>query len=446
MKLIMKISSVLVAVLLALPFPSLGQSPAQSSSPSLLQSGRIRLVEEIRVSDKDLPESALFQNPRGVAVDASGNVYVSDFEANHIKIFGPDGKFRTTIGRKGQGPGDLSAPSNIEISGERIVVWEAMNRRFSILDLKGGLIKAAKPIHGGWGDLMALRALPDGRLAAFIEKGFPEQAQIQLTGERDYAVVLLSADLEPAGTVYEQKVLNRRWTRHPETQGLIQIGFPYHPRVEAAIAAGGSAAKGAGAGASRRSGGTGSTRSGCMISGRGRGKSGSRRSSVRTPRSSSRSATSRPIFPSTRMVVYTDGKKTVVPKPPDYIVKGTDFPETLPPYRGMIFDGRGRLWVQVYTPERENNVFDVWDVGGNGEGAVSARVGGAVGGDNKGRFLGRVKVEGAPIDGSFTSGFEKRFVGDYLWRIERDADGYASLVRYKIVIVSLTNHGYTTGE
>jgi DNA-binding beta-propeller fold protein YncE len=166
-----------VVIILALPSPSIDQSQAQSSV-DLFKSGRIRLIEEIRVSDKDLPESALFQNPRAVAVDARGSVYVSDFEANHIKVFGPDGTFRTTIGRQGQGPGDLSGPSNIEISGERIVVWEAMNRRFSILDMKGGLIKTAKPIHGGWGDLMAIRALPDGRLAAFIEKGLPDQTQV----------------------------------------------------------------------------------------------------------------------------------------------------------------------------------------------------------------------------------------------------------------------------
>ena len=408
MKLTMKISSALVAVLLALPFPSIGQSPAQRSSPSLFQSGRIRLVEEIRVSDKDLPESALFQNPRGVAVDGSGNVYVSDFQANHIKVFGPDGKFRTTIGRAGQGPGDLSGPSNIEISGERIVVWEAMNRRFSILDLKGGLIKAAKPIHGGWGDLMAIRALPDGRLAAFIEKGFPEQAQIQLSGEREYAVVLLSADLEPTGTVYEQKVLNRRWTRHPETQGLIQIVFPYHPRVEAAIASGGTAAIGW----------NGKYEIGLYDLGKGAGKE--RVATLVRPYTPIKleERDKQAHFSQYRMVVYMDGKKTIVPKPPDYIVKGTDFPEALPPYRGMIFDGRGRLWVQVYTEGRELNVFDIFEMSGS-----------------KGEFLGRVTVEGdgATIDGNFTSGFEKRFAGDFLWKIEKDADGYAALVRYKVI-------------
>jgi hypothetical protein len=66
MKLTTIISSALALVLLALPSPSLAQSQAQRSSPSLFQSGRIRLVEEVRVSDKDLPENALFQNPRGV--------------------------------------------------------------------------------------------------------------------------------------------------------------------------------------------------------------------------------------------------------------------------------------------------------------------------------------------------------------------------------------------
>lgn len=68
-----------------------------------------------------------------MAVDARGGVYVSDFQANHIKVFGPDGTFRRAIGRQGQGPGDLSGPSNIEVSGERLVVWEgfrAFEKRF----------------------------------------------------------------------------------------------------------------------------------------------------------------------------------------------------------------------------------------------------------------------------------------------------------------------------
>jgi NHL repeat len=395
--------TVFLALALALPSPSIAQSPPQNS-PDSFKSGRIRLVEEVRVSDKDLPENALFQNPRGVAVDGSGNVYVSDFDANHIKVFGPDGKFRTTIGRLGQGPGDLSGPSSIEISGERIIVWEARNRRFSILDMKGGMIRTAKPIHGGWGEILKLRALPDGRLAAFIEKGLPEQEQVRLPSESDYVVAMLSADLEPTGTFYEQNVLNRRWTRHPETQGLIQIVFPYHPRVEADISPLGTAAIGLNR----------AYEIGLYDLGKGAGKE--RVATLVRPYAPIKleERDKQAHFSRYRMVVYVNGTKTVVPKPPDYIVKGTDFPEALPPYRGMIFDGRGRLWVHVFTPGRENNVFDIFGA--------------------KGEFLGRIAVEGAgaTIDGTFTSGFEKSFAGDYLWKIERDADGFASLVKFRI--------------
>lgn len=60
------IAPVVITILaLALPCPSIGQNPSQSPA-DIFKSGRIRLIEEVRVSDKDLPENALFQNPRGV--------------------------------------------------------------------------------------------------------------------------------------------------------------------------------------------------------------------------------------------------------------------------------------------------------------------------------------------------------------------------------------------
>jgi len=134
---------VVLLIISSLIYPPLssGQIPAD-----LFKSGRVLLVEEVRVTDNNLPDTALFQNPRSLAFDSQGNIYVTDFDANHIKVLGPDGKFRTTTGRQGQGPGDLSGPSSIEISRGRIVVREAMNRRFSILDMKGRLIRTAKTV------------------------------------------------------------------------------------------------------------------------------------------------------------------------------------------------------------------------------------------------------------------------------------------------------------
>jgi hypothetical protein len=47
----------------------------------------------------------------GVAVDPDGNVYVTDFLAARIWVFGHDGELRTALGRKGQGPGEFEAPT-----------------------------------------------------------------------------------------------------------------------------------------------------------------------------------------------------------------------------------------------------------------------------------------------------------------------------------------------
>jgi hypothetical protein len=113
------------------------------------------------------------------------------------------------------------------------------------------------------------------------------------------------------------------------------------------------------------------------------------------------------------MAVFKDGMKTMVPKAPAVILNNTEFPETLPPYRALIADGEGHVWVQVYVEGRETNVFDVFDP--------------------EAGFISRIAVEGAPIDHSFAMSSSNRFSGRALWRIEQDEEGYASLVRYGLV-------------
>jgi hypothetical protein len=391
----MRVSLPAAMAIIGLAWPAV--SPAQAPS-DLFKTGRVRLVAEARVADDGLPEGVLFQNPRCLAMDAKGNVYVSDFDANHIKVFGPDGKFRAVLGRAGQGPGEMQGPSPLAVSGDRLVVWEAMNRRFSILGLDGRFVKTAPAVHGGMGDLQALHALPDGRIVAVVERGLPEGFQGRLPDERDQAVLLLSVDLAPVSTIFERKVRNRAWTRHPQTQGLIQLGFPYHPNLKAAASPDGAVAA---------------------------GMAQAYEIELIDPDKGRKAVIKRPFQPiklenrdkeahfgSFRMNVFVNGQKSVVFKAPDYVRQLTEFPEALPPYRGLAYDGRGRLWVQVTTAERANNVFDVFSPAGE--------------------YLNRVTLEGATIDAGFTSPYEKAWVGDLLWRIEKDEDGYATLTKYRL--------------
>jgi hypothetical protein len=38
----------------------------------IYKTGRVRLVEEIRITDDQLPDHVIFENPRGIADDADG--------------------------------------------------------------------------------------------------------------------------------------------------------------------------------------------------------------------------------------------------------------------------------------------------------------------------------------------------------------------------------------
>jgi hypothetical protein len=391
----MRISLPAAIALLGLALPA--ASPAQAPA-DLFKSGRVKLVAEARVSDDALPEGVLFQNPRCLAVDARGNVYVSDMDANHVKVFGPDGKFRAVIGRAGQGPGELQGPTHLAVSGDKLIVWEAMNRRFSILGLDGKFVKIAPAVHGGMGELQALYALTDGRFVVVVERGLPDGFQGRLPKERDEAVLLLSADLAPVSTVYERKFRNRAWTRHPQTQGLIQVGFPYHPNLRAAASPDGTIAAGMAQAYE------------IELLDPDKGRKAVIKRTFKPIKLENRDKEAH--FGTFRMNVFANGQKSVVFKAPDYVRKFTEFPETLPPYRGMIYDGRGRLWVQVYTLERANNVFDVFSPAGE--------------------YLNSITLEGATIDTGFSSPYEKAWVGDLLWRIEKDEDGFATLTKYRL--------------
>lgn len=55
-----------------------------------------------------------FQNPGGVAVDASGNIYVTDL-VNRVQIFRPDHELLYYFGNEGSGSGEFNVPGDIAI-------------------------------------------------------------------------------------------------------------------------------------------------------------------------------------------------------------------------------------------------------------------------------------------------------------------------------------------
>jgi len=105
-------------------------------------SSTITLKEELSIGkEQDDPERSL-ASLSSFSVDDSGNIYVVDGKENKIKIFGPDGSFLRSFGRRGQGPGEFQGASQIVVlpDGGRIVT-DFMGRRLVFFSAKDEFLR-----------------------------------------------------------------------------------------------------------------------------------------------------------------------------------------------------------------------------------------------------------------------------------------------------------------
>lgn len=98
------------------------------------------LVEEVRFQGEDGTPSELGE-PRDLAVDGLGRIYVVDGKPAAIKVFSPDGQFIRTIGRDGEGPGEFRV-GFIAIKGEHLVLQDPRVSRLSVFDTSGTFLRS----------------------------------------------------------------------------------------------------------------------------------------------------------------------------------------------------------------------------------------------------------------------------------------------------------------
>jgi hypothetical protein len=98
----------------------------------------VRTIGDVDAED----ENVAFNQPKDVAVDAKGNIFILDSSNARIQKFGPDGKFLASIGRKGQGPGEFVMPEALDFDAAgNLVAYDSMQRRFQIISPDGKDIK-----------------------------------------------------------------------------------------------------------------------------------------------------------------------------------------------------------------------------------------------------------------------------------------------------------------
>src|SRR5436190_3464314 len=92
-----------------------------------------------------------FDSPTGIAVDASGNVFVADTNNGRIEKYSPSGTFLSTMGIKGTGYGQLGAPNRIAVDRTSdIYVADASKHVVEKLQSDGSIIAEWKGPEAGF--------------------------------------------------------------------------------------------------------------------------------------------------------------------------------------------------------------------------------------------------------------------------------------------------------
>jgi hypothetical protein len=106
--------------------------------------------QELIIGELDGAEELTFGQIDGLAVSEDGSIYVLDGQAQTIRIFDATGRYVSTFGRAGEGPGELKQPGGmVFLPDGRLAVRDPGNARISIYSATGESL-TTWPIPGGF--------------------------------------------------------------------------------------------------------------------------------------------------------------------------------------------------------------------------------------------------------------------------------------------------------
>lgn len=109
----------------------------------LISESLIEFVEELSIGEAEGAPEYMFQEIRSLAVDGSNNIYVADWKESHIKVFDFTGIFLRTIGRRGEGPGEIGRAYSIQFTRtDEVMVHDGRNRKVHYFSSDGAFQRA----------------------------------------------------------------------------------------------------------------------------------------------------------------------------------------------------------------------------------------------------------------------------------------------------------------
>ena len=116
-------------------------SNGKKANPVKGQPSKFTLTEELVVGGGDDPDQS-FSQVSTFVVDDEGTIFALDFKDQKVKVFDRTAKFLRSIGKPGQGPGELGMATGIQLSADNtLVIEDATNRRLAQFKPTGEFIK-----------------------------------------------------------------------------------------------------------------------------------------------------------------------------------------------------------------------------------------------------------------------------------------------------------------
>jgi hypothetical protein len=101
------------------------------------------IIEEYRIGSVEGGGPASFGNIKAFAVLADERIAVLDAQAQEIRIFGADGKYQRTMGRRGAGPGELADANGFVVGRDGLIrVNDPRNKRLSFFHPDSGFVRS----------------------------------------------------------------------------------------------------------------------------------------------------------------------------------------------------------------------------------------------------------------------------------------------------------------
>lgn len=162
-----------------------------------------KLEEEsvIDLEDEAVTQTGLYRLD-AFAVDDDKNIYILAFrsEKNHIYKFSPEGKFVTSFGQDGQGPGELARPYAIILTNKKeLMVTDPENTKLVFFSKEGSLLREFDLKR----NISFMYPLSNGNFVVFGRmRPDPEQRNLK------YPLELCDENVEPIKTLDEYLMEN----------------------------------------------------------------------------------------------------------------------------------------------------------------------------------------------------------------------------------------------